>query len=60
MDTVHLWGALPGHNPGLEFQSDDVDGVYRIVTPDVAFNGGEPVPLDYRISNLFALHDPRR
>jgi hypothetical protein len=67
VDTLHLWGALPGNNAGPEFKSDDVGGVYRIVMHSVVFNYdsdrqgfGDPVALEYRISNLFALHDPRR
>lgn len=66
VDTLHLWGALPGHNAGPEFKSDDVEGVYRIVMQQVVFNYedrpgfGDPVPLEYRVSNLFVLDDPRR
>jgi hypothetical protein len=67
VDTLHLWGALPGHNAGPEFKSDDVEGVYRIVLHNVVFNYdedqtgfGDPVPLEYRVSNRFVLDDPRR
>jgi hypothetical protein len=66
-DTLHVWGALPGSNAGPEFGSDDVEGVYRIVLQNVVFNYdedqrglGDPVPLEYRVSNLFVLDDPRR
>jgi hypothetical protein len=67
VDTLHVWGAPPGHNVAPEFKSDDVEGVYRIVMHDVVFNYdsnrtgfGDPVPLEYRVSNLFVLDDPRR
>ncbi|UCC47343.1 MAG: hypothetical protein JSV41_07460 [Gemmatimonadota bacterium] len=67
VDTLHVWGALPGHNAGPEFKSDDVEGVYRIVMHRVVFNYdedqtgfGDPVPLEYRVSNHFVLDDPRR
>ncbi len=67
VDTVHVWGALPGHNAGPEFKSDDVEGTYRIVMHNAVFNYdsdrqgfGDPVPLEYRVSNHFVLDDPRR
>ncbi len=67
VDTLHLWGALPGHNAGPEFKSEHVEGVYRIVMHNAVFNYnedqrgfGDPVPLEYRVSNHFVLDDPRR
>jgi hypothetical protein len=62
-----IWGALPGHNAGPEFKSDDVEGVYRLVLgvvfdyddPDQDSGRGELVPLEYRVSNQFFLDDPR-
>lgn len=67
VDTLHLWGALPGHNAGPEFKSEHVEGVYRIVLHNLVFNYdedhrgfGDPVPLEYRVSNHFVLDDPRR
>ncbi|KPK79411.1 MAG: hypothetical protein AMS25_12695 [Gemmatimonas sp. SM23_52] len=62
VDTLHVWGALPGHNVGPAFKSEDVKGVYRIVMHQVVFHYdensagfGDPVPLEYRVSNAFAL-----
>jgi hypothetical protein len=67
VDTLRVWGALPGHDAGPQFKSDDVEGVFRIVLYNVFFNyhgfpSGFPdlVPLEYRVSNLFFLDDPRR
>jgi hypothetical protein len=66
VDFLRLWGALPGNNAGPEFKSDDVEGVYRLVIFTVVFNydaygpsWGDPVPLEYRVSNSFFLNDPR-
>ena len=67
VDTLHVWGALPGHNAGPEFKSDDLEGIYRIVMDNVVFHYdedrqgfGDDVPLEYRVSSSFALDDPRR
>ena len=66
-DTLDLWGAPPGSNAAPQFASDDVEGTYRIVTRQVVFNFdadrpdlGDPVGLEYRVSNAFFLDDPRR
>lgn len=63
-DTLHLWGALPGQNAEPAFKSGNVEGIYRIVMHMVVFHYdgdrqyfGDSVPLEYRVSNLFALHE---
>jgi len=60
-DTLHVWGALPGQNVGPAFDTDDLDGVYRIVWGSAFFFSrddvyGSQLPLDARISNEFILH----
>lgn len=61
IDTLHVWGALPGYNVGPAFKSEDVEGVYRIVMHEVVFHYedrpgfGDSVPLEYRVSNSFVL-----
>jgi hypothetical protein len=66
VDTVHVWGALPGDDVWPQFKSDDVEGVYRIVIHSVFWQTedwqgvGDQVPLRYRVSNPFVLDDPRR
>jgi len=61
VDTLHVWGALPGHDTGPAFETDDPSGVYRIVWgsaysfyADDAYSS--QLPLDARISNEFLLH----
>lgn len=64
---LHIWGALPGHDHLPAFKSEDVEGVYRIVL-SMSFrcqdhdpeSGRCEVPVEYRVSNLFFLDDPRR
>lgn len=60
--SVTVWGALPGHNAGPEWASDDVAGTYRMVLGSVVWNYttkgqrfGDPVPLELRTSGEFEL-----
>ena len=63
-----FWEALPGHNFSPELPDGNVGGVYRLVIGShVVFHfdenrwrWGDPVPLEYRVSNPFFLDDPRR
>lgn len=65
---LQVWGAPPDGDVWPKFQSDDVEGVYRLLLSRVVFNYhdyeagsfGDPVPLRDRLSNLFYLDDPRR
>jgi hypothetical protein len=67
VDLLPFWEALPGHNFSPELPSGDVGGVYRLVISHVVFHYdedlpgfGDPVPLEYQVSNSFFLDDPRR
>jgi hypothetical protein len=62
---LRLWGALPGRNEAPAWAGGDVPGTYRLVLHGLVFNYdearqgfGEPVPVEYRTSNLFALIEP--
>ncbi len=62
---LNIRGALPGQDALPAFKSDDVEGVYRIVLGSMGFrchveSGWCEVPVEYRVSNLFFLDDPRR
>jgi hypothetical protein len=69
-ELVHrlgIWGAPPGLNAVPAFKSDEVEGVYRLVMYSVVFHYdeyrpgfGDPVALEYRVSNPFFLDDPRK
>jgi hypothetical protein len=67
---LSIWGALPGRDAGPAFKSGDVEGVYRIVLGSMTFGCQDhdsesgscellEVPVEYRVSNLFFLDDPR-
>ncbi len=65
-DTVHIWGAEPGHNAAPEFPSRQVEGVFRLVWTEVVYhytdrgsNFGDAVPLEFRYSNSFRLSQAR-
>jgi hypothetical protein len=60
-------GALPEPRYFPQFKSEDVEGTCRIVLHSVVFNYddgragfGDPVLLQYRVSDTFFLDDPRR
>lgn len=62
-DTIRLFAAHPDRNAGPKFESDEVGGTYRIVWI-AASHGyvegegrGEPIPLEYRVSNPFVLRE---
>lgn len=64
--TLPVWGALPGTNAAPQFNSSEVEGVYRMVWGSLVLHYddsrqgfGDPVPLSVRISNAFVLDDPR-
>lgn len=63
--TIQVYGTLPSGNSSPEFRSDDVDGTYRIVLGSIVLNYdsrrqqfGDPVPIEYRVSNEFELRRP--
>lgn len=60
--TLHVWAALPGEEIYPQWDTPDLDGVYRIVWTDAltSFDGsdypfGEDIPLEARVSNGFRL-----
>jgi hypothetical protein len=60
--VVAVYGALPPSNIAPEFAGADVEGTYRMVLTSVVLNYdayrqdfGDPVPLEYRVSNEFEL-----
>lgn len=63
--TIHVFGALPPSNVSPEFASRDVAGTYRMVMGSVVTgydanrqDFGNPVPLQFRLSNEFELRLP--
>jgi hypothetical protein len=63
--TIHVFGALPPSNVSPEFASRDVAGTYRMVMGSVVTDYdhdrqdfGNPVPLEFRVSNEFELRLP--
>jgi hypothetical protein len=61
--TLRIWGSVPPASSHPQFASPDVEGTYRLVLHAVVFaynpdreGFGEPVPLQYRVSNEFTLH----
>jgi hypothetical protein len=64
--TIHVVGALPPSNVSPEFASRDVAGTYRMVMGSVVTGYdanrqgfGDPVPLQFRVSNEFELRPPQ-
>lgn len=62
-DTINLFAAHPDRNARPKFRTDEVGGTYRIVWI-AASHGyvegegrGEPIPLEYRVSNSFILRE---
>jgi hypothetical protein len=60
-DTLHVWGSPPNQNSAPSFDVADPSGTYRLVW-NAALSSfqdrlpfGEPIPLSYRVSNLFTL-----
>ena len=62
VDTLEVWGGLPGGNFGPRFDVADPAGTYRVVW-DAALSSydadgppfGRPLPLPQRVSNTFQL-----
>ena len=64
---LQVYGNLPGSNAVPAFQSDDLQGVFRITVEHVVWSYdenlqgfGDLVPVERRQSNSFVLVDPRR
>lgn len=62
IDTLNVWGALPGGRFHPQFSSDDPSGTYRLVWHEVLsslqsddFPLGPEIPLEARTSNSFEL-----
>jgi hypothetical protein len=60
--TIRVWGAMPNTNQGPTWTSSDVEGTYRLVLgalvhdyTTIGQSFGQPVPLEFRVSNEFTL-----
>jgi hypothetical protein len=61
-DTLSIFSAHADRNMVPIFEVEDVEGIYRLVWPDVVYNYdmnrpgfGDPLPVQARISNRFVL-----